>query len=61
LCRSREAIGGQLLERAQHLPGLEHLNALDRLPPTGATLIALPIPVEGGSGGPVRVIALVLR
>jgi kynurenine formamidase len=43
----------------RNVPGLENLNALDRLPPTGATVIALPILIEGGSGGPVRVIALV--
>lgn len=41
--------------------GLENLTALDRLPPTGATLIALPVLIEGGSGGPVRVVALVRR
>ncbi len=34
---------------------------LDHLPPTGAIVIALPIKIEGGSGGPVRVVALVPR
>jgi kynurenine formamidase len=34
---------------------------LDRVPATGATLIALPMKIEGGSGGPVRVIALVAK
>jgi kynurenine formamidase len=46
---------------AQNVPGLENLNALERLPPTGALVIALPIRIEGGSGGPVRVVALVPR
>jgi kynurenine formamidase len=41
--------------------GLENLTNLDQLPPTGATLIALPMKIEGGSGGPTRVIALVGR
>jgi len=41
--------------------GLENLANLDRLPPTGATVIALPIKIEGGSGGPVRAIALIPR
>lgn len=41
--------------------GLENLTNLDRLPPTGATIIALPIKIEGGSGGPVRAIALIPR
>jgi len=37
---------------------LENLTGLDRLPPTGAWLIALPMKIGGGSGGPVRAIAL---
>lgn len=43
---------------AKNVPGLENLNGLDRLPARGATVIALPMKIEGGSGGPVRVIAL---
>jgi kynurenine formamidase len=42
----------------QNVYGLENLTNLDQLPATGATLIALPIKIAGGSGGPVRVIAL---
>lgn len=44
---------------ARNVPGLENLTNLARLPATGATVIALPMHIEGGSGGPVRVIALV--
>lgn len=43
---------------AKNVPGLENLNGLDRLPPVGASVVALPMKIEGGSGGPVRVIAL---
>ncbi len=39
-------------------PGFENLANLDKLPPRGATLIALPMPIAGGSGGPVRAIAV---
>lgn len=39
-------------------PGFENLANLDRLPASGATLIALPMKIEGGSGGPARIIAL---
>jgi kynurenine formamidase len=46
---------------ARNVPGLENLTALDRVPATGALVIALPILIEGGSGGPVRAIALVPR
>ncbi len=46
---------------ARNVPGLENLTNLDRLPPRGATVIALPMKIEGGSGGPVRVVALAGR
>lgn len=44
-----------------NVPGLENLTALERLPMTGALVIALPMKIEGGSGGPTRVIALIPR
>lgn len=46
---------------ARDVPGLENLTNLDRLPPTGATVVALPMKIEGGSGGPLRAIALLAR
>jgi kynurenine formamidase len=39
--------------------GLASLCNLDRLPPAGAVLIAAPLKLVGGSGSPVRAIALV--
>lgn len=39
-------------------PGFENVANVDRLPPAGATFIALPIKIEGGSGGPARIIAV---
>jgi kynurenine formamidase len=44
---------------AQGVPGLENLTGLDQLPATGAVVVALPIKLGDGSGGPARVIALV--
>ena len=38
--------------------GLENVANMDKLPPTGVTLIALPMKIKGGSGGPVRIVAL---
>ena len=38
---------------------LENLTNLDQLPATGATILALPMKIGGGSGGPARVVALV--
>ena len=39
--------------------GLTSLTNLDQLPEAGAVIIVLPLKIEGGSGSPVRVIALV--
>ncbi|MEU9577547.1 cyclase family protein [Streptomyces chilikensis] len=39
--------------------GLTQLRRLDRLPATGAVVIAAPLPIVGGSGSPCRVLALV--
>jgi kynurenine formamidase len=49
------------LVAARNVPGFENLTNLDRLPPVGATVIALPMKIEGGSGGPLRAVALVPR
>jgi kynurenine formamidase len=42
----------------KQVTGLENLTGLDALPSTGFTVIALPMKIGGGSGGPVRVIAI---
>ncbi|MBM5810902.1 MAG: cyclase family protein [Gammaproteobacteria bacterium] len=39
--------------------GLAQLTNLDRLPPTGAVVIAPPLKIVNGSGSPLRVLALV--
>jgi kynurenine formamidase len=41
--------------------GLTQLQNLARLPATGSVVIAGPLPIEGGSGSPTRVLALVER
>lgn len=45
----------------QNVAGLENLTRLDQLPARGATIVALPMSIKGGSGGPLRAIALVPR
>lgn len=42
----------------ENILGFENLNNLSELPPTGAWVIALPMKIKGGSGGPLRVVAL---
>jgi len=54
---SRDFIVHQILNGA-NVYGLENVASLDRLPATGATVIALPMKIKGGTGGPVRIIAL---
>ena len=49
------------LAAAADVPGLENLAGLDALPPTGAFVIALPMKIAGGSGGPLRAVALLPR
>ena len=39
--------------------GLQCLTNLDQLPPTGVVILAAPLKIEGGSGSPLRVLALV--
>ncbi len=46
---------------AANVVGLENLTNLDQVPPTGAVVIALPMKIEGGSGGPLRAVAIVPR
>jgi len=46
---------------AAEVPGLENVAGLDRLPPTGAWVVALPMKISGGSGGPLRIVALLPR
>jgi len=42
-----------------NIPGLENVAALDSLPETGFRVIALPMKIGGGSGGPCRIVALI--
>ena len=49
------------LAAARNVGGLENLTNLGELPATGTTVLALPMKIEGGSGGPVRVVGLVER
>ncbi len=38
--------------------GLENVANLERVPSKGAIVMALPIKIKGGTGGPVRIIAI---
>ncbi len=55
--RSRDFQTHRVLNEA-NVYALENVAALDRLPPRGATVYALPIKIKGGTGGPVRILAV---
>lgn len=42
----------------RNIPAFENLTALDRLPAQGAVVVALPMKIAGGSGAPLRAVAL---
>jgi kynurenine formamidase len=46
---------------AAGIPAFENLNALDRMPLRGASIVALPMKIGGGSGGPLRAVAILPR
>jgi len=41
-----------------NVPGLENVANLEQLPERGFWIVALPMKIAGGSGGPVRIVAL---
>jgi kynurenine formamidase len=55
---SKDFIVHQIANGA-NVPGLENVANLEVLPETGAWVIALPMKIAGGSGGPVRIVGLV--
>ncbi|MFN2317554.1 MAG: cyclase family protein [Gemmatimonadales bacterium] len=44
---------------SRNIPGFENVANLSALPPAGSYAVALPMKIEGGSGGPLRIIAYV--
>jgi kynurenine formamidase len=43
----------------ENIPGFENVANLGQLPPVGSYVVALPMKIEGGSGGPLRIVAWV--
>lgn len=42
---------------SNNIPAFENVADMSSLPPTGATIVALPMKIEGGSGAPLRIVA----
>ncbi len=55
---STDFIAHQVLMGAD-IPAFENVAALEGIPPRGAVVIALPMKIRGGSGGPLRIVAWV--
>ncbi|HWC76880.1 MAG TPA: cyclase family protein [Blastocatellia bacterium] len=43
----------------KNIPAFENVASLERIPATGAFVVALPMKIGGGSGAPLRIVALV--
>ncbi len=54
---SKDFIAHQIFGGA-NIPIFENVAAVDRLPPKGATIFALPMKIKGGSGAPLRIFAI---
>jgi kynurenine formamidase len=46
---------------AANIPAFENVANLDRVPTKGSFVVALPMKIKGGSGGPLRIVAIVPR
>jgi len=44
---------------AENIPGFENVANLGALPAVGSYVVALPMKIQGGSGGPLRIVAFV--
>jgi kynurenine formamidase len=55
--QSKDFIAHQIFNGA-NLFGLENVANLEKVPAAGATLIALPMKIRGGTGAPTRIIAI---
>lgn len=57
---SRDFITHQVLLGAD-IPAFENVASIEVLPPRGALVIALPMKIRAGSGGPLRIVAVLPR
>ncbi len=54
-----QGYGSHVALMEQDIPAFENVANLDQVPTTGAQIIALPMKIKGGSGGPLRIIAFI--
>lgn len=51
--------GSHVALYAENIAGFENVASLDLLPEAGAYVVALPMKIGGGSGGPLRIVAFI--
>ena len=51
--------GSHVILFDQNISGFENVTGLDRLPALGAYVVALPMKIADGSGGPLRIVAFI--
>lgn len=54
-----QTYGSHVALMTQNIPVFENVANLDKVPIAGAEIIALPVKIKGGSGGPLRIIAFI--
>lgn len=54
-----QTFGSHVVLMSENIPAFENVANLDKLPVKGAQVIALPMKIKGGSGAPLRIIALI--
>ena len=54
-----QTYGSHVALMEQNIPAFENVANLEAVPATGAQIIALPLKIKGGSGGPLRIIAFI--
>lgn len=57
-CGRSERFDSHVVLCSAQVPIFENLANLDQLPEKGFTIIALPMRIQGSSGGPIRIIAV---
>ncbi|PSR56288.1 cyclase [Adhaeribacter arboris] len=54
-----QVYGSHITLMQQDIPAFENVANLEKVPVIGAQIIALPMKIKGGSGGPLRIVAFV--
>jgi kynurenine formamidase len=54
-----QTYGSHVALMGQNIPVFENVASMEKVPTRGAQIIALPMKIKGGSGGPLRIIAFI--